>query len=93
MLADDEKWIMMSTFLANSLQSTGLFRDELFQIATDGSKRVRRLAHLHSVYRDYWDQPRANVSRDGRFAVFTSNWGATDRRDVFIVKIPQGLTD
>jgi hypothetical protein len=89
MLADDEKWILMSTFLANNLPSTGMFRDELFQIATDGSKRVKRLAHLHSVYRDYWDQPRANISRDGRFAVFTSNWGATDRRDVFIVKIPQ----
>jgi len=89
MLADDEKWILMSTFLANDLPSTGVFRDELFQIATDGSKRVRRLAHLHSVHRDYWDQPRANVSRDGKFAVFTSNWSATDRRDVFIVKIPQ----
>jgi hypothetical protein len=89
MLADDEKWILMSTFLANDLASTGIFRDELFQIATDGSKRVRRLAHLHSVYRDYWDQPRANISRDGRFAVFTSNWGAADRRDVFIVRIPK----
>ena len=89
MLADDEKWILMSTFLANDLPSTRIFREELVQIATDGSKRVRRLAHLHSVYRDYWDQPRANISRDGRFAVFTSNWGATDRRDVFIVKIPQ----
>jgi hypothetical protein len=88
MLADDEKWILISTFKANDLPSTGAFRDELFQIATDGSKRVRRLAHLHSAYKDYWDQPRANISRDGRFAVFTSNWGATDRRDVFIVKIP-----
>jgi hypothetical protein len=92
MLGDDEKWILMSTFLANNLPSTGVFRDELFQIATDGTKRVRRLAHLHSVYRDYWDQPRANISRDGRFAVFTSNWGATDRRDVFIVNIPSAGT-
>jgi len=90
LLADDEKWITMSTFLANDLPSTGVFRDELVQIATDGSKRIRRLAHLHSVYREYWDQPRANESRDGRFAVFTSNWGSATRRDVFIVKIPQG---
>jgi hypothetical protein len=88
MLADDESWIVMSTFLANDFPSTGVFRNELVQIATDGSKRIRRIAHLHSVYRDYWDQPRANVSRDGKFAVFTSNWGATDRRDVFIVRIP-----
>jgi len=88
MLADDESWIVMSTFLANDLPSTGVFRNELVQIATDGSKRVRRIAHLHSVYREYWDQPRANVSRDGKFAVFTSNWGSTDRKDVFIVRIP-----
>ena len=71
-------------------RSTGVFRDELIQIAIDGSKRIRRIAHLHSAYRDYWDQPRANVSRDGKFAVFTSNWGSSTRRDVFIVKLPQG---
>ena len=90
MLADDEKWTLMSTFLANDLPSTRVFRDELFQIAADGSKRVRRLAHLHSVYRDYWDTPRANISRDGRFAVFTSNWGSATRRDVFVIKVPRG---
>jgi hypothetical protein len=88
MLADDESWILMSTFLANDLPSSRLFRDELLLIATDGSKRVRRLAHIHSVYREYWDQPRANISRDGKFAAFTSNWGQQARRDVFILRIP-----
>ena len=78
----------MSTFLANDLASTGLFRDELLQIATDGSKRVRRLAHLHSVYRDYWDQPRANISRVGKVCGVYQQLGEQDRRDVFIVKIP-----
>ena len=43
---------------------------------------------MHSVYRDYWDTPRATISRDGRFAAFTSNWGSTTRRDVFVVKVP-----
>ncbi|MFP5260851.1 MAG: fibronectin type III domain-containing protein, partial [Blastocatellia bacterium] len=41
-----------------------------------------------SVYRGYWDSPRANVSRDGRYAVYTSNWGSADRTDVFICRIP-----
>jgi len=88
LLADDESWMLMSTFKANDLPSTGLFRDELLLIATDGSKRVRRLAHLHSAYREYWDTPRANISRDGKFAVFTSNWGSPGHRDVFVVRIP-----
>ncbi len=89
LLADDEGWLMVSTYyISNGLPSSGLFKNEIFQVATDGSRRVRRLAHLHSTLREYWDSPRATISRDGRYAVFTSNWGATNRRDVFIVKIP-----
>ncbi len=89
LLADDEGWLMVSTYyISNGLPSSGLFKNELFQVATDGSRRVRRLAHLHSTLREYWDSPRATISRDGRYAVFTSNWGATNRRDVFIVRIP-----
>jgi len=88
LLADDENWALVSTFLANKLPSSGVFKNELMLVATDGSGRVRRLAHHHSVYRDYADSPRANLSRDGRFAAFTSNWGSSSRRDVFVVQIP-----
>jgi hypothetical protein len=88
LLADDESWMLFGTFVANDLPSTKVFRNELFLVSTDGTERVRRLAHIHSVYRDYWDTPRATISRDGRFAAFTSNWGSKNRRDVFVVKIP-----
>ena len=88
MLADGDEWMLVSTFVANSLPSAKVFRNELLVVATDGSRRVRRLAHTHSEYREYWDSPRGNISRDGRYAVFTSNWGRADRRDVFICKIP-----
>jgi hypothetical protein len=88
LLADDESWLLIGTFVANDLPSNKLYRNELFLVSTDGTQRVRRLAHIHSVYRDYWDTPRATISRDGRFAAFTSNWGSTTRRDVFVVKIP-----
>jgi hypothetical protein len=89
MLADDEQWVLVSSYhIKNGLASSGLFRNELYQVAVDGSKRVRRLAHLHSQLREYWDSPRATISRDGRWAAFTSNWGRADRKDVFIVKIP-----
>ncbi len=65
------------------------FHDELYQVATDGSLAVRRYAHHFSVYDDdYYASPRADISRDGRFAAFTSNWGvAGGRKDVFILKL------
>jgi hypothetical protein len=93
LLADDENWMLFGTFVANDLPSTKVFRNELFLVSTDGTERVRRLAHIHSVYREYWDTPRATISRDGRFAAFTSNWGSKTRRDVFVVKIPANAMD
>jgi len=87
MLADNESWCVISNFTA-AKGPVGPFRNEIFQVATDGSQRVRRFAHHHSVYRDYWDTPRADISRDGKFIAFTSNWGSTTRRDVFIIKVP-----
>jgi hypothetical protein len=88
LLANDESWALVSTIVANKLPNMGLFKNELLLVATDGSGRVRRIAHHHSVMRDYADMPRANLSRDGRFAAFTSNWGSPSRRDVFVVQIP-----
>jgi hypothetical protein len=89
MLGDNESWCVISNFTSGS-GPVGPFRQEIFQASTDGTQSVRRLAHHHSVYRDYWDTPRADISRDGRFIAFTSNWGSTTRRDVFIIKVPQG---
>src|SRR5205085_3509556 len=88
LLGDDEGWALVSTYVSNQLPNFGVFKNELLLFATDGSGRVRRIAHHHSAFRDYADSPRANLSRDGRFAVFTSNWGSPSRRDVFVVQIP-----
>lgn len=49
------------------------FEQEIFIQYTDG--RVRRLAHHRSSECGYWVQPRASVSRDGRYIVFASDWG------------------
>ncbi len=89
LLADDENWALVSFYVGNKLPSSGVFRNEILLVATDGSQRVRRLAHHRTVFREYWDSPRANISRDGRFVLFTSNWGGKDRRDVFILKVPR----
>lgn len=80
--------------------------DEVLAVATDGSKQVWRFAHHRSTVHgrgmknisgryNFWDCPRGNVSQDGRFYMFTSNWEETVgkdpmgryREDVFIVKL------
>ncbi|MEE8391784.1 MAG: hypothetical protein V3S14_13450 [Anaerolineae bacterium] len=49
------------------------FKNELFLQYTDGS--VLRLVHHRSSKCGYWVQPRASISRDGRYVVFASDWG------------------
>lgn len=51
----------------------GPFEGELFLQYTNGS--VRRLGHHRSSACGYWVQPRASLARDGRYAVFASDWG------------------
>ena len=88
LLADDEDWALVSFYVGNKLRSSGVFQNEIIQVATDGSQRVRRLGHHRSVVKEYWDSPRANISRDGRFVIFTSNVAGRGQRDVFILKVP-----
>ncbi|MCL2645373.1 MAG: hypothetical protein FWD61_00030 [Phycisphaerales bacterium] len=84
--------------------------DEILAIATDGSQKVWRFCHHRSIYHapakpgekptrptNFWDCPRGNVSQDGLFYMFTSNWQESlgkdsrdrFRTDVFIVKLEQ----
>jgi hypothetical protein len=85
--------------------------DEILAIQTDvgdGSAEVWRLAHHRSdVSNDndpsiisFWYTPRPNVSPDGRWVLFTSNWektlgtdpqgvaGEKARQDVFLMRLP-----
>jgi hypothetical protein len=89
LLCDDESWVEVSSSVANSGAVQYAFDNEIFQVATDGSGRVRRLAHHRSMMTGYDASPRANISQDGRFIAFTSNWGnASGRTDVFVVVVP-----
>ncbi len=88
MLADNETWALVSRYATAGGGVQAAFDNEIFQVATDGSQRVRRVAHHRSVYQAYNDSPKANISRDGRFVAFTSNWGQPGgRRDVYIAEI------
>lgn len=81
--------------------------DEILAVPTDGGADVWRLAHHRSdVSRDgapgqtsFWYMPRPNVSQDGRWVLFTSNWektlgtdtkapaGEQARQDVFLLQL------
>jgi hypothetical protein len=89
MLADNEQWALISRYSTAGLPAQAAFENEIFQVATDGSGRVHRLAQHRSIVNSYNDTPRANISRDGHFVAFVSNWGTPNgRRDVFVLQIP-----
>ena len=90
-LADDENWILISTF-EGSTPPDDYLRSEVFKLRVDGSQQVQHICHTysHNVPADYYTQPRANISRDGKYAAFTSNFANQGRKDMFIVQIPGG---
>jgi hypothetical protein len=93
MYADNKKWALVWTQRNDANKATRTFENEIVQVATDGSNRVRRLVHHRSAYNDYYDQPNANISRNGQFVAFSSNWGnAIGRRDIYIVRIDPAPT-
>ena len=95
MLANNEDWITIGTYRepSSTFPSTGIFRDEIFQVALDGSGRVRPICHTRSSIDNktdttgYWAMPKPTISKDGRFIAFTSNWEKGGRYDLFIARI------
>jgi hypothetical protein len=101
MLADDESWLTIGTYdepEANSLPDTGVFENEIMQVALDGSQRVRRICHTRTFVDNrtqttgYWATPKPTISKDGRFIAFTSNWENSGRYDLFVVRIEPAET-
>ena len=89
MRADDERWVTLTSYRANAgAPAWGPLHGEVYQVATDGTQRLRRLAHHRSIVSEYYESPRGNVSRDGRFIAFTSNWGGSSRHDLFVLAVP-----
>jgi hypothetical protein len=86
--ADNEGWYLASNYPNNGLTASYPLMNEIFQVSTDGNRKVRRIFHHHSLNNDgYWDMPRANISRNGRYVTWTSNWHGA-RRDVYLAIIP-----
>ena len=92
------------TALFRSTSETAPWRawdDEILAVQTSGGTggaTVWRFAQHRTIVVSFWDMPRANVSQDGRWALFTSNWEKTlgtdpsggPREDVFMVELAAG---
>lgn len=93
MQASNDLWALASRYHTSGGAVSNAFDNEIMQVATDGSGRVRRIAHHRSVFNEYYDSPFASISRDGKFVNFSSNWGsASGRHDGFIVCIQAAST-
>lgn len=89
MRADNDGWALNGRYSISGGGVLNAFDNEIMQVATDGSNRVRRICHHRSVYNDYYDATFVNASKDGQFICFSSNWGnASGRHDLYIAKIP-----
>jgi hypothetical protein len=80
------------------LTVNGPWENEIDCIEMDGKgSKIWRFAHTYSTARNgFWSTPRGNVSPDGRFYMFTSDWqdrlgndpkGKGFRTDVFVVEL------
>jgi hypothetical protein len=76
----------------------GPWENEILCVETDRKdSKVWRFAHTYSTAQNgFWSTPRGNVSQDGRFYMFTSDWEdqlgggrgtSSYRTDVFIVEL------
>jgi hypothetical protein len=103
--ADDTNPFCLSTYRPSNpnspgmpLDVTGPWENEIDCVEVDGKgSKVWRFAHTYSTAKNgFWSTPRGNVSQDGRFFIFTSDWqdqlgqtpnGKSYRTDVFIVEL------
>jgi hypothetical protein len=90
LLADDESWCVISFYEYSKQAPPGPLHQEIVMVKTDGSQKVRRLAHHRSILKsEYWNCPFANISRDGKFIAYGSNFDGKGQRDLFIIKVPE----
>jgi hypothetical protein len=103
--ADDSNPACLSTYRRDNPSAPGAppkvggpWENEILCVETDRREsKVWRFAHTYSTAQNgFWSSPRGNVSQDGRFYMFTSDWedqlgqvpGTPQyRTDVFIVEL------
>ncbi len=77
---------VIQSFLQNT-PPTAYWQDEIVGMSTDGSQVAYRFAHMYTRANQFATSGIANVSVDGKWAIFCSDWGGTARADVYLVPL------
>lgn len=101
--ADDTAPVCLSTYNSSNPKAprtpplaNSAWENEIVCVSTNGTGKVWRFAHTYSTAKNgFWSTPRGNVSQDGRFFAFTSDWEdqlgqgprGGFRTDVFVVAL------
>ena len=101
---EDTTPVCLSTYSGSNPNTPGApldavepWENEILCADTKGNSKIWRFAHTYSTANNgFWSTPRGNVSQDGRFFMFTSDWQdqlgySTEskqyRVDVFVVEL------
>lgn len=89
MLGPNDTWALVTTETKPSDYNVP-FTNEIFLAKTDGSGSVLRLVHPNTSNNTYENLPFANMSPDGRFVAYNSDWNG-GHCDVYIAAVPAGI--
>jgi len=87
-------WRIVSTYANSKLSTSDYWLDRMIyavRSSTDKNKVIIwRLAHVQSHQAGYNDQSRTQISRDGKYIYFDSNWMGTDpnTREIYRLEMP-----
>jgi Putative Ig domain len=79
--------VLSSFFLGNGDAPCLAWQDELVMVSMNGSGVNYRITHMFTRAHDFNSTGIANISRDGKWAVWCSDWGGTSTDNVFVVAI------
>ena len=83
----NRQWSFFSGVSDNDLTAAALWKQAIGVVRSDGSD-ARLLVHHHSANPDYWADPFAQPSPDGKIVIFNSNMGGSGRYDLFVAEVP-----
>ncbi len=88
----NDDWMCISSRCLAGADYTKPFQNEIWLVKTDGSGQVKRLAHHRSSMADYWRSPFAQISPDGRFIAFNSDWNNPNQpQDIYIIPLDDSI--
>ncbi len=83
----NRQWSVFSGVDDNAFTATALWKQAIGVVRSDGSD-ARLLVHHYSPNPDYYADPFAQASPDGKIVIFNSNMNGSGRYDLFVAEMP-----